>query len=276
MMKIRSSPHNHTRFVDGRNTPEEMARAAYEKGFVSFGFSEHGRESVDTPYCLDEQSEPAYRAQVLALQDQYRGRMKIWLGVERDFYGLVDRGQYDYVIGAQHYLSRGDEHISVDGTVEGLRRIIDVFYGGDVYAMTADYFRRYADYVEDYRPDIIAHVDLVRKLNAGGRFFDEEAPRYRAPALEALERMASAGALLEINTGAIARGYQKSPYPAPFLLSRWRELGGRTIISGDCHDARFIDCAFDDCVALLQNAGFRETWQLGAGDALFEPIPLES
>ena len=30
------------------------------------------------------------------------------------------------------------------------------------------------------KPDILAHIDLIKKLNAKGEFFDEESPRYKA------------------------------------------------------------------------------------------------
>ena len=36
------------------------------------------------------------------------------------------------------------------------------------------------------KPTILGHMDLITKLNAGNRFFDESAPRYRRAALEAL------------------------------------------------------------------------------------------
>lgn len=274
MTKILSSPHNHTRFVDGKDTPAEMARAAFERGFVSFGFSEHARQPFDHSYCLSEAGEADYRAEVTALRGEYAGRMKVWLGIERDRYALVDRNEYDYVIGALHYLGCEGGYISVDSTGESVRRLIDRAYGGDPYRMAADYFRQCAEYAAAYRPDIVAHFDLVRKLNPGFGFFDESDPRYTGPALEALERVAAAGALLELNTGAIARGYQKLPYPAPFLLRRWRELGGRAIVSGDCHDARALDCAFDLCAEQLLDAGFREVWRLGTGAELLEPVPL--
>ena len=34
------------------------------------------------------------------------------------------------------------------------------------------------------KPDILGHIDLVKKLNADGSFFDEESPRYKAAALK--------------------------------------------------------------------------------------------
>ena len=41
-MKIRSNVHTHTTFCDGKNSVEEMARAAIDLGFVSLGYSIHG------------------------------------------------------------------------------------------------------------------------------------------------------------------------------------------------------------------------------------------
>jgi len=178
------------------------------------------------------------------------------------------------VIGALHYLGCEGGYISVDSTGESVRRLIDRAYGGDPYRMAADYFRQCAEYAAAYRPDIVAHFDLVRKLNPGFGFFDESDRRYTGPALEALMRAAKTGALLEVNTGAIARGWRKDPYPSPMLIRAWREAGGRAIVSGDCHDAAHIDCAFDLAVQLLLDAGFTECWRLGAGTELFEPTSL--
>lgn len=95
----------------------------------------------------------------------------------------------------------------------------------DALAMTEGYFR-VVGAVAEKRPTILGHIDLITKLNAGNRFFDEESPRYRAAALEALHRTDPNGTLLEINTGGVARGYRTAPYPALFLLREWRAVGG--------------------------------------------------
>lgn len=274
MSRILSSPHNHTLYVDGKNTAPEMARAAFEKGFVSFGFSEHGMQPFDEMYCLSPEADAAYRAEVEALKAEYAGRMRIWLGVERDASASFDRAGYDYVIGSAHYLPINDGFIAVDSTEENLRRLIAEGFGGDPYRMTAAYFETLADYVESFRPEIIGHFDLVKKMNARYGFFDESDRRYTGPALEALLRAAKTDAMLEVNTGAIARGWRTDPYPSLPLLRAWREADGRAIVSGDCHDAAQIDCAFDLAVQLLLAAGFTECWRLGAGGELFEPVPL--
>ena len=43
-----SSAHVHTTFCDGKTPAPDMARTAYEKGFVSLGFSSHAPQ--DFPF----------------------------------------------------------------------------------------------------------------------------------------------------------------------------------------------------------------------------------
>lgn len=273
-LALKSTPHAHTSYVDGRDTVDEMAAAALKKGFHSLGFSEHGEQPFDRAYGLTPEKRAAYRADVLRAREQYRGKLRIWLGVERDAHSTEERTDYDYAIGSCHYLPCGDGYVAVDGAPEGVDRLVRETFGGDGTAMAAAYFAQLGDYAVAYRPQIIGHFDLVRKRNGAGRYFDPRGPRYLAAAYAALERAAESGAFLEVNTGAIARGVLSTPYPDEPLLRRWRALGGRAILSSDCHDAEKLDCGFDQSLALLQACGYQSVWALGAGEALFEEVPL--
>lgn len=73
-----------------------------------------------------------------------------------------------------------------------------------------------------------------------------------------------------MNTGAIARGYRDDPYPTAELLGAWREMGGRTTITSDCHDAAKLDCAFDRAAELLRRTGYRTVLRLGTGGELWQ------
>ena len=269
-----STPHAHTRYVDGRDTPLEMAEAAIAKGFHSLGLSEHGGQTLDAIYGLSPEGERAYIAEVSALKAQLAGRLKLWLGIERDQYGEVDRASYDYVIGSKHYIVDGADFFAVDSARETVLAGCERHFGGDWYALAERYFGEIADFVTDYRPDIIGHFNLLVKHNGDGRLFDEDSPRFLDAGFCALERMAATNALLEVNTGAIPRGYRDVIYPSLKLLRRWRELGGRAIVSSDCHDARYLDAAYDRAYALLRAAGYKTAWALGAGDQLFEEYPI--
>ena len=119
---------------------------------------------------------------------------------------------------------------------------------------------------------MIGHFDLITKFNEAERFFDPQDPRYRQAALTALEALAPGGKLLEINTGAMARGYRQTPYPAAFLLRAWRELGGRILISSDCHHRDYLTYGFPQAVELAKSCGFRSSWLLQADGWIERPL----
>jgi histidinol phosphatase-like PHP family hydrolase len=65
-----------------------MAEAAYARGFVSLGFSEHAPQPIDAKWGMAD--EPGYIAEVCALRAEYAGRMKIWLGIEYELTKVTD------------------------------------------------------------------------------------------------------------------------------------------------------------------------------------------
>lgn len=77
--------HMHTTFCDGREAPEVMARAAFEKGMTAIGFSGHSFLEFDPSWCMSREGTLEYVSRVLRLRREYAGKMEIYLGVERDF-----------------------------------------------------------------------------------------------------------------------------------------------------------------------------------------------
>ena len=154
---------------------------------------------------------------------------------------------------------------------EKLAACRDELFGGDMLALTEGYYRDVAAMAER-KPAILGHIDLVTKLNRGNAFFDEEDPRYRAAALEALHHADPDRTVLEINTGAVARGYRDDPYPAPFLLKEWRAMGGQVILTADAHSPETVIFGYRQAAELACAAGYRESVLLtGRG---WEPCPL--
>lgn len=259
-MKNICSVHTHSTFCDGKNSLAEMARAAFEAGAVSFGASGHAH----TPIPEDEGGVlpvdmTAYRREVLRLREEYAGRMDVLLGIEVDNCADVSAEGFDYWIGSAHRLKGPDgQFYIVDWDAEILSDCRDRIYGGDGCAMAKAYYaevRRMAA----MRPTILGHLDIVTKFNETGAFFDEEDPRYRAAALEALHAADPKETLLEINTGAMSRGYRTVPYPALFLLKEWREMGGKTILTADAHNAETIVYGYAQAAELARAAGFRRS-----------------
>ena len=274
MSLTRSSAHVHTTFCDGKTPAPDMAKAACEKGFVSLGFSSHAPQDFDTGYCVDPAREEEYKAQIRGLQKEYAEKMTIYLGIERDYYSCVSPAAYDYYIASVHYFLQPDgHHAPIDATPERLKQYVDTYCDGDGMKMARQYFAMLRDYVLEQKPNVIGHFDLVRKNNSVLRLYDEESPAYQRLALDALRPLAETGALLEVNTGAMARGYLTTPYPAPFLLKAWKEWGGEVTVTSDCHNMLYLDHGYDGAEALLRSLGYGHAVRLGK-NALWERFKL--
>ena len=265
--------HTHTTFCDGKSTPAEMAAAALAAGCGSIGFSGHAPLPFPNVWSMKEESVAPYRAAVLALREEYAGRLEVYLGLEQDILSPALAETYDYRIGSVHCLRTAEGVISLDASREEFADAVRRCYGGDTLALAEDYYRQEAQVVEKTGCQIVGHFDLVTKFNEGGRFFDEAAPRYRAAALDALDALLERDVLFEINTGAMARGCRTAPYPAPFLLRRIRERDGRIAVTSDSHSASTLTFAFRQAAELARACGFRESMYLTEGGLQPGPLP---
>lgn len=287
-MKFLSNAHTHTTYCDGQSTIGQQIAAAKRLHFVSLGFSGHAMQGFDWLYCMSIDNQHRYKFELRMMQmvDIYLncdiGCPRIWIGLEQD--ALVpaeekekNRRSCNYLIGSTHYFPEplDGAWVAVDGSPELLKRCIDERFGGDPQAMAAEYYRMHGAYIEADKPDIIGHFDLVRKY-AAQIGLDTASPAYRQAALFALEQARRGCSLLEVNTGNLARGYDTKPYPAEFIVDAWRDLGGHITLTSDCHDARYLDCAFDETQAWLKSRGWTSALRLsGRGSqAMWEEIPI--
>jgi histidinol-phosphatase (PHP family) len=92
--------------------------------------------------------------------------------------------------------------------------------------------------------------------------------------LRALECVKENVKILEVNTGGMARGFLDSPYPERFILEAWREMGGKVIITSDCHRAELLNYALDETAGSLKSMGYKSVVRLGAGEEVFEDLEL--
>lgn len=253
-MKLRPehcSVHTHSTHCDGKDTLEAMAAAACAAGVRYLGASSHSRTPVvsDVDFVMPTGPED-YRAAVLALRAQYAGRMDVLLGVEWDRLSDIDPLEYDYWIGSVHYqLYQDGQYYPSDKALE------DPDYKGDPFSAVERYYEQVAE-VAGMKPTILGHIDLISRLNEGNRLFDEDGQRYRRAALAALHAADPGVTLLEINTGGMARGYRKHPYPALFLLREWRDMGGKIIITSDSHRTDTVIFGYKEAAEIAKAAGF--------------------
>ena len=85
---------------------------------------------------------------------------------------------------------------------------------------------------ESLRPEVIGHFDLIRKN--GRHYGDVDTPVVRAAAIEALEAVQQAGAILDLNCAGFRKGLDH-PYPAPWLVREARDRGVPFVFGDDSH-----------------------------------------
>ncbi len=270
---MKSSVHCHSTLCDGKNTLQEMASAACAQGLTTLGFTGHSHTPCDREYCMSPRRTAQYKATIAKLKIEYRGKVDILCGLEWDQFSDDKRTGYDYWIGSVHYLhgAKTGRYYEIDFRPQDLKDCMDNDFDGDGLAMAEAYFASVAE-VAAQKPDILGHIDLIKKLNCTGAYFDEEAPRYKAAALTALEAAHKAGCLLEVNTGGVYRGYRNDFYPSAWLLDEWKKMGGSVIITADAHSIESLTFGYEQAAQQLRDIGYTSVTVLtGSG---FEKQPL--
>ena len=253
----KSSVHCHSTMCDGKNTLQDMASAACAQGLTTLGFTGHSYTQRDREYCMSPSRTAQYKATIAKLKTEYKGKVDILCGIEWDILSEDKRTGYDYWIGSAHHLygKNTGKYYEIDFRPQDLWDCINDDFDADPLAAVEAYFAE-VEKVAAQKPDILAHIDLIKKLNANGEFFDEESPRYKAAALKALQAAKDNDCLLEVNTGGVYRGYRKDFYPGPWLLGEWQKMGGKVIITSDSHDTGSLTYGFDEAAAAIKAAGF--------------------
>ena len=251
---ILSDFHTHTAYCDGNNSPEEMILEAVSRGMRKLGFSGHSYTPFDEAPCMSPEGTEQYRQEIHRLREKYSGQIEILCGIEQDYYSSIPAEGYDYVIGSVHYVDINGECLHVDNTPEMFSRLIHEC-GDDPYTAAEKYYSLVSDVVKRTGANIIGHFDLFTKLNERYKYFDEDNPRYISAAMNALDSLLETGAVFEINTGAISRGYRSFAYPSMRLLKRIAEKGGRVILSSDAHDKNNLMYQFPEYEELALSLG---------------------
>ncbi len=250
-----SNFHTHTKYCDGKNTPEEMILQAMDLGFSALGFSGHAYTYFDTSYCTKD--EVAYISEINALKEKYKDKIEIYLGAEEDMYSQVDRTKFEYIIGSCHYVKIKEKYYPLDSKHSVTKEAIDLLDGNPI-TLAEQYYSTFTDYIFTRKPDIIGHFDLITKYDECEPPLFLTNPEYEKIAEKYIRIAAKANCIFEVNTGAISRGYRKTPYPSGNLLNVLKQEGARIILSSDCHNKDHLAENFVESTKLIKDAGFNE------------------
>ena len=157
-MKLENNYHTHTaRCGHAIGFDEEYVERAIEAGIKELGFSDHtpfkngSQPGIRMEYDkLDE-----YVASINALKEKYKDKIKIYCGLEAEYYS-EDKDYYyellekvDYLICGQHFSINKDKTLIYNG------------YKKDNKEIVIDYVNRVIEAIESGLFKYIAHPDLI-------------------------------------------------------------------------------------------------------------------
>jgi len=252
---MKANYHTHSSWCDGKDSPRAMIQAAIAKGFETIGFSSHAMlPQDDVDWVLTPEKAPRYAREIRTLADEFKGLIRVLCGVEADYIpggATPSHAAYagiapDYIIGSIHFIKAPDGTVfAIDHTPQILTDGIRDRFDGDSAAFVKAYFAAVREMVSSFDFEIVGHPDLVRKFNVKNPFFDEKADWYREELEKTADAVAASGKIVEVNTGAISRGWLNDAYPSPTFRKLLRDRGVRFVLSSDAHAADAIDCAFE-------------------------------
>jgi histidinol-phosphatase (PHP family) len=270
--------HVHLR-PDGADSPpsryftpanaERYRTVAEERGIAELGVAEHiYRFSA----ALDVWDHPFWCQSAADDLDDYvefvREETDLRLGIEADFVpgredrmaNLLDRHDWDYVIGSVHFLR--DHAVDMPGAFDVWGR------GESPDKVWRRYFETIAEAARSGMYDIMAHPDLVKVWGGSRPAPDGDLRRFYEPAVEAF---AEVGVAVEVSTAGLRKPVAEI-YPSRAFLEMVVDAGLPVALSSDAHVPQDLGYGYDRALELLSDVGITELCVFEGRRRRLEPI----
>lgn len=280
---IRSNYHVHSDYCDGKNTLEEMIVAGIDAGLRSLGLSSHMPLPFKNNWTMDALNLEKYFKEISLLKEKYSSSIELYCGLEIDYF--IDRKdisplakkniqRLDYSIMSIHTIgSTLSGNVSyIDESQEDFAQGIKNFYGDNPKKFVKAYYEGITEMVLSHHPDILGHLDLIKKFNQKNFFFDDREKWYRDLVNQCLDAIACSEIIIEINTGANMRFPGVGRYPSDWIIPELYKRQIPITIGGDSHSVDGIVSEFNKAEHYLMDCGYKEYQMLKKGRWEAQPL----
>jgi histidinol-phosphatase (PHP family) len=234
----------------------EYVETALRRGLSEIAFTDHlplyflPGDDPDPALAMSRAELPGYVEEVLALREEYRGRIDVLLGIEADYAEgheaelreLLGGPEWDVVLGSVHRVAGG----WIDAPGAARRHETE----GTVF-LWWEYWRIMANACASGLFDVMTHFDLPKKF--GHRMPESLA----ASGDRAVEAARAAGVAVEVSSAGLRKPVGEE-YPAPELLARLVAAGVPVVFSSDAHAPAEVAWGRPRILAAALRAGARE------------------
>ncbi len=262
----------HSHYCDGQGTLASYVKKAIEKNMYAIGFSSHAPVPFNSDWHMQSVHLDNYISEIELLKGEYEDII-IYSGLEVDYIpGQIGPSDFadrdlDLIIGSVHYAGQFADQINccIDDTVEEFERGLRLIYNNDIKKLVASYYEIVIEMVKNDPPQIIGHLDLIKKLNSNNRFFNEKESWYQRIISSVIKAISASDCIVEVNTRGYYKGFSKQFYPGKQILKKCFEADVRLTINSDAHHPNEIDNNFEDAVSLLLDIGYRSIYIFDQG-----------
>lgn len=254
--------HSHTEFCDGRASMAEMAEAACNAGFKTWGFSPHSPICCPSGANMKEEDMDAYLAEAERLKKVYASRMHILTGMEVDYVSdeFGPHSEYfrtlplDYRIGSVHFVrTRAGKPVDVDGPAERFLKYLESEYDCDLRYVAETYFEMEQEMLERGGFDIIGHLDKIGDNGSHAQADLEDKAWYAELVEKVIAKAVERGIIIEINTKKFDSG--KRFFPSERWWPLLKKYNSMLILSTDAHYPDKVTAGYQSALDRLRAAG---------------------
>lgn len=249
--------HVHTaRCGHAGGTMRACVETALACGLSEIAFTDHiplyflPGDDPDPGIAMTRAELPGYVDEVLALRDEFAGRIDVLLGLEADFaegheaalQEILAAHEWDVVLGSVHWV-KGDWIDAPNSGARHEREGTEVLWG--------EYYRLLAKAAATGLFDVLTHFDLPKKF---GHRMPASLARTEADAVAAAR---AAGVAVEVSSAGLRKAIAEE-YPAPPLLTSLVAAAVPIVFSSDAHAPAEVAWGREAIEAAALAAGARE------------------
>ena len=246
--------HVHTKLCHhARGEMEEYVLAAIDRGLGKLVFLEHLEVGIDyfESTWLTEEDFDYYQAEGRRLQEKYKGRMEIGLGVEAGYNPTflaetqrrLNLHSWDRIGISYHFMETDSDHLNL---VSSKQRNIDALDKFGVDKVVSKYYEELLDAVEKLPGQVLCHIDAVMRHHPNVII----TPEHNMLIDELLDAVARNNMSLEVNTS----GYRvkNEPYPSLDILRKAVKKNIPLIAGSDAHRPEDVGRYFEKLPELIE------------------------
>ncbi len=253
--------HSHTEFCDGRASMAEIANAAFNAGFKTWGVSPHSPICCPSGANMKAEDVGEYIREASRLKEVYRDKMCILKGMEIDYvsHEFGPHIEYfqalplDYRIGSVHFVrTREGKPVDVDGPAERFLKFLESEYEGDIDYVARTYFKMELEMLELGGFDIIGHLDKIGDNGSHAKSDLESQSWYEEYVDKVIAKAVEKNVIIEINTKKF--NICNRFFPAERWWPYLKKYNAKLVLSTDAHYPDKVDAGYSEAYERLKKA----------------------